>query len=917
MVSHTTYSLATKVAHPLRLIYALFGLLLSALLLASCGGGAGTVGTPTGKSLYTTAPSTVNIALGSTVSYEIGGGTATYKASSSNATIASVEVKGTTLSVKGLLNGTAEIVISDATGAQVSVSVTIGNGNTTVDLFVTAPSNLTLAPGLSNSYVIGGGRPAYFVSSSNAAIATVGINNNSFFISGIKAGAAQIIVVDSAGAAVTLNVTVGNGGTVAPLYVTAAGTINSSIGEVNDYLVGGGTGPYLVTSNNKSVATVTLTGNVIAVKGIAKGSAHIMVFDATGESVSTTVVVDPIGTAIPLYIVAAGAVTMEPGAKSVYAVGGGTAPYVATSSNINVAKAEVVNNTLTVNAVSAGSAEFLVFDATGVSVTISLTVGSGGGSTTALYTTAGTSIAMPIATSNTYTIGGGKGPYKATSSNTAVVTVPSSISGTEFTISSVAAGSSVISIFDATGTSVSFGVTVSSGDSNVSLYTTAGDGVVTPKGSSNTYTIGGGKAPYKATSSNSAVVTVPSTVTGTEFTISSVAVGSSQVTIFDATGASVSFSVAVNSGDSSAILFTTAGNSITLAAGVADTYLIGGGVAPYRATSSNSTVATTTVSGGTTLSINPIAAGSALVTVFDNSGASVTIDLTVTAATFGPIDVQPNGASGNVGSSLNFLVLGGKPPYSITSNNSSIATVSPISVSTSGGSFIASLQSSGDTSIIVTDALGQVKTIALTVNPVSSSLITVQPEGAGGNVGDTLRFLVRSGTAPYTLTVNNPSIASVTPSPVLSNGGSFTATLLNVGSTIVTITDASGQSKEFTLTASQINTILRISPNPFLIGEDSTDIINLNIFGGTGPYRAFTSDQRLSSVSVAGSVLSVGLGTNANRCFTPFDSSGVRVPFGTFDVTITVLDSLGAAATSTMTLKDNGRGDGVTLPLCG
>jgi hypothetical protein len=166
------------------------------------------------------------------------------------------------------------------------------------------------------------------------------------------------------------------------------------------------------------------------------------------------------------------------------------------------------------------------------------------------------------------------------------------------------------------------------------------------------------------------------------------------------------------------------------------------------------------------------------------------------------------------------------------------------------------------------------------------------------------------------LTVNNPSIASVTPSPVLSNGGSFTASLLNVGSTVVTITDALGQIKAFTLTASQINTILRLSPNPFLLGEDSTDIISLNIFGGTPPYRAFTSDQRLSSVSVAGSVLSVALGSNGDRCFTAFDADGKRILFGTFDVTITVLDSLGAAATSIMTLKDNGRGDGVSLPLC-
>jgi hypothetical protein len=494
MVSHTTYSLATKIAHPLRMIYTLFGLLVSALLLASCGGGAGTVGTPTGKSLYSTAPAAVSIVLGSTVNYEIGGGTATYKASSSNASVASVEVKGTTLSVKGLLNGTAQIVISDAAGAQVGFNVTIDSGNANVDLFLTAPNNLTLTPGISNSYMIGGGRPAYFVSSSNTAIATVGINNNSFFISGIKAGTAQIIVVDSAGTAVTL-------------------------------------------------------------------------------------------------------------------------------------------------------------------------------------------------------------------------------------------------------------------------------------------------------------------------------------------------SVAVGTGDSGTNLFTTAGNSLTLAVGTPSTYVIGGGAAPYSSTSSNPSVITAKVSNGTSLELTPIAPGSTQVTVYDGGGNSITIGVAVTATTTGAIDVQPNGASGNVGDGLRFLVNGGKPPYAIT--------------------------------------------------------------------------------------VNNTSIASVAPATLSSSGGDFVATLRNVGSTVVTITDSSGQIKEIALTASQINTILRLSPSPFLLSEDNKDIISLNIFGGTGPYRAFTSDQRLSSVSVVGSVLNVDVGSNRDRCFTPFDTSGVRVPFGTFDVTITVLDSLGAAATSTMTLKDNGRGDGVTLPLCG
>ena len=126
MLFSMPYLLKAQATRARRVIYALLGLFVSAMLLASCGGGAGTVGTSTGKTFYTTAPSSIAIAVGSAASYEIGGGTATYKASTSNAGVVSVEVKATTLSIKALANGTAQIVLSDATGAQLSVNVVVG-----------------------------------------------------------------------------------------------------------------------------------------------------------------------------------------------------------------------------------------------------------------------------------------------------------------------------------------------------------------------------------------------------------------------------------------------------------------------------------------------------------------------------------------------------------------------------------------------------------------------------------------------------------------------------------------------------------------------------------------------------------------------------------------------------------------------
>ena len=93
-----------------------------------------------------------------------------------------------------------------------------------------------------------------------------------------------------------------------------------------------------------------------------------------------------------------------------------------------------------------------------------------------------------------------------------------------------------------------------------------------------------------------------------------------------------------------------------------------------------------------------------------------------------------------------------------------------------------------------------------------------------------------------------------------------------------------------------------------LVAENSTDTIVLNIYGGTGPYRAFTSDQTLSSVSIVGSTLLIAVGSNADRCVNTIDSSGTYIPNGIFDVTVTAVDSLGASATTIMSIKDNGAG---------
>jgi hypothetical protein len=181
-----------------------------------------------------------------------------------------------------------------------------------------------------------------------------------------------------------------------------------------------------------------------------------------------------------------------------------------------------------------------------------------------------------------------------------------------------------------------------------------------------------------------------------------------------------------------------------------------------------------------------------------------------------------------------------------------------------------------------------------------------------------LSFQVAGGAPPYAVTLNNGSIASLASSVVATNGGTFKATLLNVGTTSISIVDSVGAVTTITLTVNQTSTVMRLSPSAMLVGENNGNPITLFIYGGNAPYSAFTSDLLKSSVSLSGTTanpsITVSTGTSGNRCINPVDGTGAYIRNGTYAITITVVDSLGASATSVMTIMDNGAGLGAGCP---
>jgi hypothetical protein len=334
---------------------------------------------------------------------------------------------------------------------------------------------------------------------------------------------------------------------------------------------------------------------------------------------------------VTLFTTAPATLTVGAGSAQEFTISGGTSPYTAVSNKAAVAIAGVKDARLTLGGVTNGTAEITIRDAAGASVIVSMIVSSG--PVRPLYTTATSSVTIAPGLSGvqTYQVGGGAGPYTATSSNTSVASIV--LTGDNLKVTGVTAGSTNIVVMDSLGATVSVAVTVPTANS-VALFTTAPSSVTVAIGSSPAYNVGGGTGPYTATSDNTTIATA--SLVGNSLTITGKTVGNAIVFVRDSAGSLVSVNIAVGT---VALAVTPTG-----ATGIINDVLIAtitDGTPPYRASVGNILVADAVVQNGNKLSITLKQAGSTVVTVLDINNQSVAYSLTSNADTPG-IRLSPN-----------------------------------------------------------------------------------------------------------------------------------------------------------------------------------------------------------------------------------------------------------------------------------
>ena len=424
---------------------------------------------------------------------------------------------------------------------------------------------------------------------------------------------------------------------------------------------------------------------------------------------------------------------------------------------------------------------------------------------------------------------------------------------------------------------------------------------------------------YKASSNNTAVVTV--STLGSTVSITPVAVGSATITVTASDGAltaTQTFTATVNAANRAPAAVGTIPAQTLTAGGTAATVNVSsnfsdpdGDTLTYTATSSNTTVASVSVASAT-LTITPKAAGTATITVTASDGsltATQTLTATVTAANRAPVAVgtipaqtlTAGGTAATVNVSSNFSDPDGDTlTYTATSSNTTVA-----SVSVASATLTITPKAAGTATITVTASDGSLtatQTLTATVTaanraPVAVGTIPAQTLTVGGtaatvNVSSYFSD-PDSDTLTYTASSNDTAVATVS-----TSGTAITITPVAAGTATITVTASDGTlnaTQTFTATVTAANrapvAVGTIPAQTLTVGGTAATVNVSSKFsdpdGDTLTYTAGSNDTAVATVSTVGSTVTI----------TP-------VAAGTATITVTASDgSLTATQTIAVTVS--------------
>lgn len=316
----------------------------------------------------------VSLKKGETVNVNIVAGSGEYKATSGNSTVATAQVDGKVVTIKGENKGKSFIEITDAKSGQ-KQRVEVNVIDVIEDVRLSA-NEVRIAHNRSSTDVqIIAGSGSYQFQSDNISVASPTLSRGIFYIHTYhRDGVANITVKDvRTGKTATVKVIVGN--------VTASLSVDKQEltiqkGENETITITSGNGKYVHSVQNSNIATAVLTNNVLKITGVSKGSTQITITDSnTSQRVTVTVNVTESTPDIRLSTAAISIKLYED--SSAVSIISGSGYYTFESSDRDIAQPYYSRKVLYIYGGKQGVATVTVVDKmTGKRASVQVTVGS-------------------------------------------------------------------------------------------------------------------------------------------------------------------------------------------------------------------------------------------------------------------------------------------------------------------------------------------------------------------------------------------------------------------------------------------------------------------------------------------------------------------------------------------------------------
>ena len=583
-----------------------------------------------------------------------------------------------------------------------------------------AKTSLTLKVGEYEKVAIKTGNGTYTATSSDITKATVTLVNNELTITALAEGLATVTVSDAKNHTADISVKVLD--LVVPgehITLLKGNTATRTISFGNDYKV---------ATTDAAIATATIANNLLTIEAISKGNALVTVKDLVSEKVQTfsvTVESQPLALSVAT-------VALTKGEKVAVAIVSGNSSYTVSVADTAVAAATVSGTTVTVTGVGVGTTKITVKDADDKTAELSVTVNAFSLTLERNAVEVNADAAVEVA----ITAGNGNYTLQVADNSKATATIV----GDKVRIEGKAAGTTKVTVKDSQNKTAEITVTVK--PRGLSLERTD---LTINAGTTAEVAITAGNGNYTVQVADNSKVTA--SVVNNKVRIEAKAAGTTKVTVKDSQNKTAEITVTVN-----AFSLTLERNAVEVNADAAVYVAITAGNGNYTVQVADNSKATATISPtivGDIVRIEGKAAGTTKVTVKDSQNK--TAEITVTVKPRG-LSLERTALTINAGTTAEVAIFSGNGGYTVQVADNSKVTASVVNnkVRIEG-------KAAGTTKVTVKDSQNKTAEITVTVKGADLELAKANVEV---NVGATAEVAIVKGTAPYTVSVINSSVAT-------------------------------------------------------------------------------------------------------------------------------------------------------------